>query len=260
MWQLMTKAAFWSANQMILSHSHKFIAFKTRKTGGTSFEIALSGYLAANDVITPIAPDDEAIRASLGFTGPQNHALPGVTGSVAGGKFYNHMGAEELRSMVPAPIFDGYAKVAIVRNPFDYVVSWYFWERSRIAETSREDFRRWLVSQFERRREIEAEYRQRRRPNPGVFSSNRMITHIGDNCAMDIMLRYEHFQEDAARFATTVGLPASLTAVYIEIRAKGNYRPAAATALTMFEGFTEGEAMIRTSFAEDIEKYGYELT
>ncbi len=244
---------------MILSHSHKFIAFKTRKTGGTSFEIALSGYMAANDVITPIAPDDEAIRASLGFTGPQNHTLAGGVGPLAVGKFYNHMGAEELRSMVSAPIFDGYAKVAIVRNPFDYAVSWYFWERSRIAETSREDFRRWLVSQFQRRPEIEADYRQRRRPNPGIFSSNRMITHIGGACVIDIMLRYEHFQEDATRFAAAVGLPTSLADVYRGIRAKGSYRPAAATALSMFEGFVEGENMIRTSFAEDIEKHGYEL-
>lgn len=244
---------------MILSHSHKFIAFKTRKTGGTSFEIALSGYMAANDVITPIAPDDEAIRASLGFAGPQNYVLPGGAGPLAAGKFYNHMGAEELRSMVSASVFDGYTKLAIVRNPFDYAVSWYFWERSRIAETSREDFRRWLVSQFQRRPEIEADYRRRLRPNPGVFSSNRMITHIGGACAMDIMLRYEHFEEDATRFALAVGLPASLAAVYRDIRAKGSYRPATATAVTMFEGFSEGEAMIRTAFAEDIENHGYEL-
>jgi hypothetical protein len=60
---------------MILSHSHKFIVFKTRKTGGTSLEIALSKYVSAKDVVTPIAAIDEEIRASLGFSGPQNHVL-----------------------------------------------------------------------------------------------------------------------------------------------------------------------------------------
>ena len=39
---------------MILSHSKKFIFFKTLKTSSTSLEIILSKYLNELDVITPI--------------------------------------------------------------------------------------------------------------------------------------------------------------------------------------------------------------
>jgi hypothetical protein len=39
---------------MIISHEHKFIFVKTRKTAGTSIEIALSKFCGPDDVICPI--------------------------------------------------------------------------------------------------------------------------------------------------------------------------------------------------------------
>ena len=241
---------------MILSHRHRFILLKTRKTGGTSLEIAVSKYLSGEDIVTPVAPVDEAVRQSLGFTGPQNH------GPVAGerlSRFYNHMSAAEVRALVPAGTFDGYVKAAIVRNPFDYVVSWYYWERARIAPTSVHDFRKWLAFQHARRADIEEAFRLRQRPNPGVFASNRLITHIDDRCAVDVMLRYEHFPEDIGRFADAVGLPQTLVAEFSAIRTKAGYRPAAATPRQMFDGFHDGIEMIRSAFAEEIERHHYVL-
>lgn len=242
---------------MILSHTHRFIVFKTRKTGGTSFEIALSKYLAEKDVVTPIAADDEAVRSSLGYRGPQNDlvTLPGARPV----KFYNHIGAAHVRLMVPPAIFEGYVKAAIVRNPFDFVVSWYYWERARNFATSREDFRNWLAAHFQQRAELEAQYLRGMRPNPGVFLSNRHVTHVGGTCAMDVMLRYERLQEDAAAFAARVGLPVSLGEELGAIRTKGGYRPATATARDMFEGFSDGQRMIVTCFGEEIERFGYRL-
>lgn len=244
---------------MIVFHGHRFMVFKTRKTGGTSFEIALSKYATAQDIVTPIAPDDEKIRASLGYMGPRNHVLQGPPDATAVRKLYNHMGAAEIRPMLPAGVFDSYVKAAIVRNPFDYAVSWYFWERSRIASTSREDFRHWLRANFQGRDRLVGEWRLGRRPNPGVFSSNRLITHVDGKCVMDVMLRYEHLGDDVGHFARRVGLPQTLEAELRSIRAKGSYRPSSATAGQMFEGFDDGQQMIRTIFAEEIELYRYEL-
>ena len=48
---------------MIVSHKHKFIFVKTVKTAGTSVEIALSRFCGENDIITPIHPPDEELRA-----------------------------------------------------------------------------------------------------------------------------------------------------------------------------------------------------
>lgn len=65
---------------MIISHTHKLIFFKTKKTAGTSFEIALSKFLGNDDVVTPIASKDEEIRKGFGIEGPRNYILsPGQT-------------------------------------------------------------------------------------------------------------------------------------------------------------------------------------
>ncbi|MEM7193183.1 MAG: hypothetical protein AAF405_10065, partial [Pseudomonadota bacterium] len=48
---------------MIISHKHKFIFLKTKKTAGTSVELALSQICGESDVITPLAAADEALRA-----------------------------------------------------------------------------------------------------------------------------------------------------------------------------------------------------
>ena len=61
---------------MIVSHKHKFIFIKTYKTASTSLEIALSQFVGERGVITTIDQWDEAIRAELGFRGPQNLEIP----------------------------------------------------------------------------------------------------------------------------------------------------------------------------------------
>ena len=51
---------------MILSHEHKFIFLGTKKTAGTSIELALSELCGPDDVITPLTREDEARRAGQG--------------------------------------------------------------------------------------------------------------------------------------------------------------------------------------------------
>ena len=50
---------------VIASHQHRFIFLKTRKTAGTSVEIALSKVCGPDDIITEISPEDQA--AWLGY-------------------------------------------------------------------------------------------------------------------------------------------------------------------------------------------------
>lgn len=50
---------------MILLTDPKILFLKPRKVAGTSFEIALSAFANCNDVITPIAEEDEIIRQKL---------------------------------------------------------------------------------------------------------------------------------------------------------------------------------------------------
>lgn len=107
---------------MIISHQHKFIFIKTKKTAGTSIEIALSKICGDADIITPISPEDENTRMALGYRGPQNYIINGVQ------LFYNHIPASDIRALIGSEVWDTYFKFCFERNPWDKVISWYFWE------------------------------------------------------------------------------------------------------------------------------------
>lgn len=124
---------------MIISHKHKFIFLKTRKTAGTSLEIALSKICGPKDIISPISKNDEIARKEYSEISAQNYLVPlnryckkELANSFFKLKplqFYNHMTAKQVKSLIPKHIWDNYYKFTIDRNPFDKIVSLYFWRR-----------------------------------------------------------------------------------------------------------------------------------
>lgn len=107
---------------MIISHKHRFIFVKTKKTAGTSLEIALSGICGPRDVLTPVSTKDEHTRKRLGYRGAQNYRTSEYT-------FLNHTKATKIRDIVGPDVWNSYFKFAFERNPWDKVVSWFYWHK-----------------------------------------------------------------------------------------------------------------------------------
>jgi sulfotransferase famil protein len=183
---------------MIVSHEHKFIFLKTKKTAGTSIELALSALCGDRDVITPLTEIDEALRAN--GRGAQNWRLHGWWGSprpffkrrflkftAEDYGFYNHMPAEQARALLDDDTaWRGYFKFAFDRNPWDRQVSFYH-------------------------------HRYRREETPPPFASfikgdararinNYEIYSIGGDVAVDFVGRYERLEEDLKHALGQVGL------------------------------------------------------
>lgn len=119
---------------MILSHRHEFIYLRTRKTGSTSLEIALSSLCGDDDVITSVCPRDEGLRATLGGRPPQN--LSHRNGVLP----YNHMTAEQVRDFTGSEIWNRYTKFTVERDPYEKVVSLYYHRYKTATRPTMDEF------------------------------------------------------------------------------------------------------------------------
>ncbi|MXG89770.1 hypothetical protein [Nocardioides flavescens] len=189
---------------MILSHEHGFVFMKTRKTAGTSVEIALSRVCGPDDVITPVL--EESLRAELGGRGPQNHTAPPLER-----KAFNHMPVSMVRRMVGRARFESYLSFAIERNPWDAVVSLFHWaHREGGAPAGPGAFAAYVAS-----------------PAVAEFAEkNQRIYRLQGRVAVDRVLRYESLADELGALWTELGLPGSpdLPHAKAGVRPAGSYR------------------------------------
>ncbi|MEO1300281.1 MAG: sulfotransferase family 2 domain-containing protein [Cyanobacteria bacterium J06636_16] len=193
---------------MIISHEYKFIFLKTRKTAGTSIEIALSKFCDVNDIITPILGKDERKRQELGYRGPQNYNIPlcfyqkadwiNLLKKRQPKQFFNHAGANFIKANIKAEIWQNYFKFCFERNPFDKAISRYYWS-AREPRPAISDYLEHLQTKF---------------------LSDWNIYTIENQIAVDFVGRYENLTDDLAIVAEKLGLPGELSLT----KAKGGYR------------------------------------
>jgi hypothetical protein len=129
---------------MIICHKYRFIFIKTRKTAGSSVEIALSRLCQEGDIVTPLSIErgEEDLRHREGGYGPTGHKKPvlqhkGFKGwrklLLRGQKasYGQHMKAKKIKKLVGAEVWDNYLKITIERNPWDRALSRYWWQKHR---------------------------------------------------------------------------------------------------------------------------------
>lgn len=213
---------------MIASHAHRFIFLKTRKTAGTSVEIALSKVCGPDDVITRISPEDEELRTAAGGRGPQNFDSPPLPR-----RAFNHMSARLAREAVGTQVWRDYFTFAIERNPWDAVVSLYYWKYKELPELP--DFETYVGEEW-----IEQ------------LANNRRMYRIRGRLAVDRVLRYEQLDTELAEVWSQLGLPGAPDLP----RAKGNARPAG----HYRELYTPASRdRVAAVFADAIEAFGYDF-
>ncbi len=186
---------------MIVNHKYKFIFLKTRKTGSTGVEIALSEHCGLGDIITPIPPVDEKLRKKFGFNGPQNHLISFNNHSKADRlellktrrrkQYYAHMTAAELQQYLGEETWKSYFKFCFERNPYDKAISRYFLRTRNL----------------DRRPSIE-EYLETALPES---LSNWAIYAINNKIAVNFVGKYEQLADDLKALSVKIGLPKELT-------------------------------------------------
>ena len=238
---------------MIVCHAHKFIFLKTRKTAGTSIEAALAHLCGPDDIVTPISPKDEPLRGD--GAGPRNHRgrfnpvpelfLPGtdktrtVRDAWRGRKFFNHIGAAQIRNRLGRATWDSYFKFCFERNPWDKMVSRFHWDnRGKTPPLTWDEF---LAK--------------------GEFRSDVGLYTINGALAVDFVGRYEHLEEDLNEALTRVGITDKLELP----RAKGGHRPSNQDGpkkdkADFHDYYKDGDReIVARAFAREIELFDYEF-
>ena len=183
---------------MIISHKHKFIFIKTNKTAGTSIEIALSKFCGKNDIITPISAEDELIRRELGYRGPQNYLSPFREYTIKDWikliimrsrkiNFYNHIPAREICKKIDKKVWDEYYKFCFERNPWDRIISMYYWRYKTEPRPTITEFLDSNIPMVLKRRGIE-------------------LYTINGNIAVDKICRYEDINDELKAIYTKLGI------------------------------------------------------
>lgn len=169
---------------MIVSHQHKFIFIKPTKVAGTSFEIVLAQHCSQDDIIPPIS-EYSNLHDDDFYNQPIRNYRSG---------FFNHMIPVKIRNKVGDDIWRRYFKFTIVRNPWDYMVSRYWWNKTKEIDPesySHADFERFV-------NEIEP-----------AFLNERFYFMPSGEPAADYYLRYENLQHDYRAVCNKIGLTVS---------------------------------------------------
>jgi hypothetical protein len=215
---------------VIVSHAHRFVFLKTRKTAGTSVEIALSTICGPDDVITPVTEADERLRAERGGRAPQNYESPPLAR-----KAFNHMPSSMVRQLVGRATWDDYFTFSIERNPWDAVVSLYHWRH-------RDDPAKPEFGDFVNEPVVEE-----------LAAKNFRGYRINGEVAVDRVLRFEHLGQDVAEVWTQLGLPGDPALP----RAKGGTRPKGPSYATYYDD--ESRQRVSVLFADAIRDFGYQF-
>jgi Sulfotransferase family len=194
---------------MIISHKHKFIFLKTKKTAGTALEAALSQLCGPEDVITPYREASEQDRTGRG---PQNFRLDHPAKprrslwrrllrrperyyhrSVG---YFEHMPGGLVRTYAGEDVWNSYYKFAFDRNPWDRQVSWYLYKTK--SKTKRPSFEQFMQSHR-------------------AFIDNHDIYMMDGGLAVDFLGRYEHLEDDLNTALAAAGVEQRITVPKVNV-------------------------------------------
>jgi len=167
---------------MLVSHRESFIYTKTAKTASTSVESYFEPFCVPAGTWQFVEHEREELVSADGIIG--------YRGDHTGGKqWFNHMSCAAIRAQLGASIWDRYFKFAVIRDPFDKLLSGYFFQQRPQGSAGElvEGFRSWVRA-------------------GGAIVDRHTYTLEGEVC-MDFFIRFERLEEGVEAVCRRLGVP-----------------------------------------------------
>jgi hypothetical protein len=221
---------------MLVSHERQFIYLKTRKTASTSVEIYFEPWCVPEGSTADVQHRQESRISTSGIVGCRGSNTAGKT-------WYNHMPAENIRELLGDALWARYFKFCLIRNPFDKVVSQFWFLQAKQVRVNlataefdlvRSHFRKWVELR--------------------CFPLDAPVYSIDGRVIADHIVRYENLEQGLQTVCRQLSIawePERLR------RYKGDFR-------VRDEPFQEyydrhSESLVGEAFQWELSSFGYEL-
>ena len=220
---------------MLVSHRKRFIYTKTAKTGGTSVEVYFEPYCMPEGAWSFAHAREEYVSDT---------GVIGLRGKNKGGRWYNHMPAQQIRKQVGDTIWQDYFKFCVIRDPFEKLVSAFHFFETRPQGAAQataapsdpaavvQRFRDWV--------------------RLGNTLDDRDKYLIEGNVCVDYFIRYEELHAGVRHVCATLDIPFEPERLP---HLKGGFRPANLRLADYYDARTID--LVHRQFRFEIEHFGY---
>ena len=192
---------------MIISFKYKFIFIKNYKTAGSSIETYLYNYLTLNDIAVGTV-DFKGINSNYKFEDLSlcEHFEPYVANKQKNKAFFAHMPAWLLKKRLEffekilnfdKNIFSKFYKFAVIRNPFDLIVSDYHWNNDP-ANPRKNGYT------FD---QIIREIQEQKFDTFRLFNLNRICSLSHKKVLVDKVIKFENLNKELLEVFNYLGIP-----------------------------------------------------
>lgn len=236
----------------LVINKEKIIFIKGSKVAGSSFELALSKFTSTKDIITPLNADEELLRQKLKIPNPKNYEYKNlelfkknkqlfIKSMIKGNKypkFETHETAENIQKKISKQIWSDYKKLAIIRNPYTFTVSAYYWANRNKKFKNINDFIRNRADVLER---------------------FKKFYFINDNDVIDIYFRFEHLSDDILSFENLYPSFRGLEKVFSEFNLKKGIKPENLNEVDLLKKYPKLIKKINLKMEYFFKKFNYEM-